>query len=196
VAPAPTVGSGGAGLGGGLFVGANVPGDAGNVTLTNVTFAGDAAVGGQAHPWLQGNGNGDGGGLDGGFGGGGIGGLNGGPGGFGGGGGAGSIRGGRGGFGGGGGAGIGLGAGGGLGGFGGGNLLNGIGGGGLGAGGDIFVQAGASLTIAGTASVDAGTVTGGGPRPCLRQWHLSAGQQRADLQPHRHRNGLGRHRRR
>ena len=110
-----------------------------------------------------------GGGGVGGFGGGGGGpgeeglGASGGAGGFGGGGGGGvgSLgRGGHGGFGGGGGGG---GVEGGFGGFGGGNgLASGIGGGGLGAGGDIFVQAGASLTIAGTASVDAGTVTGGG----------------------------------
>ncbi|MFZ3352165.1 MAG: hypothetical protein WA268_14980, partial [Xanthobacteraceae bacterium] len=39
-------GGGGAGLGGGLFVGANVASDVGSVTLTDVTFAHDEAVGG------------------------------------------------------------------------------------------------------------------------------------------------------
>ena len=38
----------------------------------------------------------------------------------------------------------------------------GRGGGGLGAGGDIFVQQGASLTIAGVSDIAAGNVTGGG----------------------------------
>jgi hypothetical protein len=76
-----------------------------------------------------------------------------GNGGFGGGGGAGGA-GGSGGFGGGGGGGIGLGD------FGGGNSSNGAGGG-LGAGGDIFVQQGASLTIAGGSSAGAGSVVGG-----------------------------------
>src|SRR5580700_6328131 len=39
-------GGGAAGLGGGLFVAANVAGDAGNVTLNNVSFGGDRATGG------------------------------------------------------------------------------------------------------------------------------------------------------
>ena len=66
--------------------------------------------------------------------------------------------------GGGGGGGFGFGGGpGGGGGFGGGGGGGGYGGGGLGAGGDIFVQAGASLTIEGTASTSIanGTVVGG-----------------------------------
>ena len=41
-----TGGGGGMGAGGGLFIGANVAGNPGRVTLTNVGFSGDAAVGG------------------------------------------------------------------------------------------------------------------------------------------------------
>ena len=97
-------------------------------------------------------------GGSGGFGGGGAGGGNGGNGGFGGGG-AGGFTGGNGGFGGGGGEGRGGGFGGGSGG--GSDVAgSGFGGGGLGAGGDIFVMAGASLTIEGGA-LGAGTVAGG-----------------------------------
>jgi hypothetical protein len=48
-------GGGAAGLGGGLFVGSNVVGDSGNVTLNNVSFSGDSATGGHG-------GGGDGGG--------------------------------------------------------------------------------------------------------------------------------------
>jgi hypothetical protein len=130
---------------------------------------------------LTSRGPGGGGGGFGGGGGGGGGGIviggGGGKGGFGGGGGAGGGifstfggKGGQGGFGGGGGGGgaEGIGSrngGGGVGGFGGGNAGNNSsgGGGGLGAGGDIFVQAGASLTIEGnaTTSLADGTVTGG-----------------------------------
>ena len=43
----------------------------------------------------------------------------------------------------------------------GGNSSGGGGGGGLGAGGDVFVQAGASLTVEGTAAIGAGTAMGG-----------------------------------
>jgi hypothetical protein len=104
-------------------------------------------VGGGTGPSF-GRAGGGGGGIGGapGIGGGSIGGGHGGSGGYGGGGGAGNSSNG--------------GGGGGSGGFGGGGLRAG-GGGGLGAGGDIFVQAGASLTIAGTDSVAAGTVTPG-----------------------------------
>jgi hypothetical protein len=49
-------GGGAAGLGGGLFVGADVAGDAGKVMLNNVSFSGDSATGG------KGGGVGDGGG--------------------------------------------------------------------------------------------------------------------------------------
>ena len=65
-------GGGGAGLGGGLFVGSNVSGDAGAVSLDNVTFQNDSAaggVGGQGFgesPKLEiTNGGGGGGGLGG-----------------------------------------------------------------------------------------------------------------------------------
>jgi hypothetical protein len=96
----------------------------------------------------------------------------GGAGGFGGGGGGGRF-GGAGGFGGGGGAGASVdtgsgeklvpgGGNGGIGGWGGGKG-NGGGGGGLGAGGDIFVQQGGSLTIAGSGVLSGGVVTGGAP---------------------------------
>jgi hypothetical protein len=220
-------GGGAAGLGGGLFVGSEVAGDAGNVTLNNVSFSGDSATGGNggavglgsggggglggnsgAAPFVGSGGNGGvgigsgtngggaggtgafGGGVGGkggvGFGGGGGGGSggdtggNGGFGGFGGGGGAGGGflgtggggggKGGPGGIFGGGGGGGGAtggfgGGGGGTGGFGAGNGAGngGGGGGGLAAGGDIFVQGGASLTIAGTTStsIATGTVTQG-----------------------------------
>ena len=49
------------------------------------------------------------------------------------------------------------------------------GGGGLAAGGDIFVQHGASLTIAGTASIGAGTVTPGAGGANLVQQTIAAG---------------------
>jgi len=258
-------GGGGGGLGGGLFVGANDTSDPGSVTLTDVSFSGDAAVGGKGGnegervssgggggglgggggvgdsggavvsggggggggigsdsgdggggalvaasgivPGATGGGAGvnggaggpsGGGGGGGGFsargpgGGGGAGGVDGsgktggaggyggggggggggaqsdrgpgGAGGFGGGGGDGDANGGTGGFGGGGGGGGSLGAGG-AGGFGGGNGgqsdSGGGGGGGLGAGGDIFVQHGASLTIAGLSNIGVGSVAGG-----------------------------------
>ena len=231
---------GGAGLGGGLFIGANVTGNEGQVTLTNVNFSQNSAVGG------NGTGLGGGGGLGGnggvplvgdateGYGGGGIGGNgggynaeaavegtqgivpgaasggsygglggganggggvglggwgastagggvgggdvpgwdHGGYGGFGGGGGYGGSGGGNGGFGGGGGNGYYVGGnggfggggawqgewGGGNGGFGGGSY----GGGGLGAGGDVFVQHGASLTIAGSSTYDSYASVQGG----------------------------------
>ncbi len=162
-------GGGGAGLGGGLFIGANVPGDAGNVVLTNVSFSGDSAVGGNAATGTGGNGGalngnagiGPGGG---GFGAGGVGGGSynyGGFGGFGGGGGFGYSNGGFGGFGGGGGGAATPSHG--KGGFGGGDGAgaNG-GGGGLGAGGDIFVQEGGTLTIAGGTPVNDGSAGGGG----------------------------------
>ncbi|WP_048862396.1 hypothetical protein, partial [Acidisphaera rubrifaciens] len=54
-------GGGGAGLGGGLFIGSNVAGDAGDVTLTGVTFSGDAATGGNGTNGLFGGGGGLGG---------------------------------------------------------------------------------------------------------------------------------------
>jgi hypothetical protein len=277
-------GGGGAGLGGGLFIGSNVAGDAGYVTLTSVTFSGDAARGGNGSvpvpvygyyyanggeqygviamrrgggggmggnasgnggggigPGASGSGagivagaagggsgsnsaragaSGGGGGAGSLGGGGGVGGhaavifsqskyygtaASGGAGGWGGGGGGAGTwtgAGGNGGFGGGGGYGYtdgsfaytsggyaytaggniwygvitahsgigGWGGGGGAGsgknwfgyaGLGGGAGFQSGGGGGLGAGGDIFVQAGASLVLAGSGSVSAGTVTGG-----------------------------------
>jgi hypothetical protein len=163
---------GGGGAGGGSFEG----GGGGGIA---------AAAGGGS----RGGYGGDAGGLGGaaGFGGGGGGGAGGagasagagGDGGFGGAGGAGGAgsggggRGGNGGFGGGGGAGgnDGGGGAGGAGGFGGGAGAHGVqglgigsgpgGGGGLGAGGDIFVQQGGSLTIAGPSVLNAGTVTAG-----------------------------------
>jgi hypothetical protein len=55
-------GGGGAGLGGGLFIGSSVAGDAGNVTLTDAAFSGDAAHGGNT---VIGFFFGAGGGLDG-----------------------------------------------------------------------------------------------------------------------------------
>jgi autotransporter-associated beta strand protein len=179
---------GGAGLGGGLFIADNVAGGAaaaGAVTLDNVTFSGDAAVGGNGSSLIPYYSPGYGGGLD--ANGSGV------P--------AGTDRFGQSGY-----AATsssGFGAGGpGLGwpfytkhnpyylipqaaGFGGGGGAqingavsrtlrfgtpgfggaiagsNGTGGGGLGAGGDIFVQSGASLTIEGTSSIGAGSVTGG-----------------------------------
>lgn len=154
-------GGGGAGLGGGLFV-ANDAADGAapaNVTLTNVNFYDDAAAGGAGglSTGLSSGGGGGGAGLGqpGGFGGAGAGGgtgLDGIPNGIGalghfGGGGRGGTTGGVGGAG-------GFGAGGGYG-----------GGGGLGAGGGIFVQQGATLTIAGSTSLQDesgfGSVAGG-----------------------------------
>lgn len=142
-----TGGGGGAGLGGGLFVGATLGAGSTSVSLRNVSFAGDAAQGGNgtagqhgAGGGLAGNGTGGAGsGGNGGFGGGGGGGVTGGAGGFGGGGGAQS----------------------GQGGFGGGSANSTGGGGGLGAGGDIFVQEGASLTFLGGTVLGTGTVTSG-----------------------------------
>jgi autotransporter-associated beta strand protein/VCBS repeat-containing protein len=154
-APTPdAAGGGGAGLGGGLFVGAAT------VTLDNVSFAGDSATGGAGgtvdptgFPDHGGGGqlNGIGAtvdGLGGGLGASGV------TGGFGGGGGPG----GAGGFGGGGGGGS-------AGGYGAGSGIeqsgtNLPGGGGLGAGGDIFVQQGGSLII-GAGVLGMGSVQGG-----------------------------------
>jgi autotransporter-associated beta strand protein len=161
---------GGAGLGGGLFVADDSADGAApaSVTLSDVVFASDSAIGGAGGSGTTGGGGG--GILDGGVlipgvqaGNGRFGGI----GGFGGGGGAGGI----GGFGGGGGAADSV-----FtpdpGGFGGGDgwmdshLLGPViyytsgGGGGLGAGGDIFVQAGASLTVDG-GSLSGGSVTAG-----------------------------------
>ena len=62
-------GGGGAGLGGGLFVGANVASDVGSVTLTDVTFAHDEAVGGSGEEASESKGGGGGLGGDGGDGG-------------------------------------------------------------------------------------------------------------------------------
>ncbi len=156
-------GGGGAGLGGGLFVGKGA-----DVTLQNVAFSNDAAVGGAGGTFGASgstNAGGGGGNLDGNFGGGG---RSLGNGGFGGGGGGSPDDGGGGGFGGGGGGGGANGSGGAGGpggfggGFGGGGAFGGGGGGGLGAGGDIFVQSGGSLTIEGpSTSIANGTVTGG-----------------------------------
>ncbi len=142
---------GGAGLGGGLFVGSGTGGGSQpQVALSNVSFVNDQANGGAGGVNGGGAGGGAGGGLNGGTGGG----SPGGPGGFGGGGGGApsspGAAGGLGGFGGGGGGTYSGGAGGsrfggGYGGF----YTTGGGGGGLGAGGDIFVEAGAALTIEG-----------------------------------------------
>ena len=164
--------TGGAG-GGGI-----VPGAAGGGTGQGLpTSFGAAGAGGAS-------GGGGGGGWSRGGGGGGVGGTNysgtgiGGDGGFGGGGGAAYSTGGGGGFGGGGGYGVSHGGGGGFGGggggapfgsagggFGGGDASGSTtgpqGGGGLAAGGDIFVQQGASLTIAGASVLNSGTVAGG-----------------------------------
>jgi hypothetical protein len=172
-------GGGGAGLGGGLLVGARA-----SVTLSNVAFEGDLAIGGNGGFGgginIRGPGGssagGSGGGFEGGVGGSGAQakGAGGSAGGFGagGGGGAGSNgAGGGGGFGGGGGGGGGFGGSksggpGSTGGFGAGSGLDGAGltggngGGGLGAGGDIFVEQGGSLTID-SGSLAAGTVVGG-----------------------------------
>ncbi len=60
-------GGGGAGLGGGLFLGSAISLNPANVTLTDVTFSGDAAVGGAG---AMGSGGGDGQGDGNGFGGG------------------------------------------------------------------------------------------------------------------------------
>jgi autotransporter-associated beta strand protein len=165
-------GGGGAGLGGGLFIGSNAAGNAGNVTLDNVSFAGNAAAGGAggaATSWSSGGGGGmsdsSAPGVGGGYSGGPPGGSLIGNGGFGGGGGTSIITAGGGGFG--GGQGIGVAPYDGLAGFGGGSEAFATGGNGLGAGGDIFVQAGASLVIAGSGTIGAGTVTGspGGSAP-------------------------------
>lgn len=156
-------GGGGGGLGGGLFVGGAVAGDAGRVVLTNVSFAGDAARGG--------NGGGPGGaagfdvnrstpsGISIGDGGGAYfvprglpafgpasvpdGGV------------VGYWQHYPAGFG---------------GGTGGGYPSYGSGGGGLAAGGDIFVQAGGSITIAGTAGLGLGTLTAGTGAPPLTRY--------------------------
>ena len=163
------LGGGGAGLGGGLFVGADTAGNVGNVTLTNVTFSGDAAQGGNGSgSGSTGAGGTDNAGSAGNFGAGGSGGSSalfanttGGNGGFGGGGGGGydaALN-----FGGGGSGGFGAGNGSGAytSGFLGTTWNTGTGGGGLGAGADVFVQQGASITIAGTSNLGAGTVAGG-----------------------------------
>ena len=153
-------GGGGAGLGGGLFVGSNVAGNAGYVTLDNVSFAGNAAAGGagSATDWVSSAG---GGGMSDssapGVGSGYNGGSPFGIGGFGGGGGTSVFTAGGGGFG--GGVGVGFWFPNGSAGYGGGAAFSG-GGNGLGAGGDIFVQAGASLVIAGSGTIGQGTVTG------------------------------------
>lgn len=162
-------GGGGAGLGGGLFVGSAVAGDAGDVTLTDVSFAGDAAIGGDgtARPASNVYGTtGLGGGISGqnalgiagsydaGYGaGGGF--VNDSKGfsttapGFGGGGAVASAP-----------------------GYGGGAGSDYGGGGGLGAGGDIFVQSGGILTIAGSGTIDAGNVVGGSSweTPAANAW--------------------------
>lgn len=130
----PNGGGGGAGLGGGLFIGSNVTGDAGAVTLSGVSFAGDGAQGGGIG--YVGVSRQSAGGLV-------------------------PYSAAWGTYGEGGGGSYGIGGSGGAGGFGGGpSLLGNIGGDGLGAGGDIFVQQGASLTIAG-GTLGAGTVAGG-----------------------------------
>jgi hypothetical protein len=182
--------NGGRGVGGnqnggaGIVVGAASGGSAINETVPNATGGVNGGGGGaNAAPHAPGGGGGIGGspgnggiqgegvGGGGGFGGGGGGGgyeSFGGAGGFGGGGGGGGFgfgasSGGPGGFGGGGGAsGYGGAANGGFGGgAGAGGVIGvGFGGGGMGAGGDIFVMAGASLTIEG-GSLGSGTVTGG-----------------------------------
>ncbi len=165
----PTGGAGGAGI----IPNAASGGQGAVVSGYNAAPGGSQGGGGSGDSGIGGGGGGGVGGANagatggaGGYGGGGGGGLLGGAGGFGGGGGgsdaAGGVTGGIAGFGGGGGAGSlrtgGLAGVGGSGGFGGGKGGNGRqsiaggGGGGLGAGGDIFVQAGASLTIEGNAS--------------------------------------------
>ncbi|WP_419727803.1 beta strand repeat-containing protein [Lichenicola sp.] len=183
-------GGGGAGLGGGLFVAASATVTASNVSFSNDDAFGGSTSLSNSRPGGAGGGGGGLGsaggaasqfgtpgvgglsgltGVPGTFGRGGAGGpnnSNGQPGGFGGGGGGGGkySSGGGGGFGGGGGGGTS----GRIGGFGGGNgqsggsnpATGGVGGGGLGAGGDIFVQAGGSLTIEG-GSLGAGAVGGG-----------------------------------
>ena len=69
-------GGGGAGLGGALFIGSNVAGDAGQVALNNVVFTGDSATGGRtSQAGAKGQGGGGGLGGNGGDGGGGIGGA-------------------------------------------------------------------------------------------------------------------------
>ena len=151
-------GGGGAGLGGGLFVGAN-----GTVTLLGASFTGGSAIGGSGGDGYRGFSS-NGGAL------GGSGGLAayaggkiaytgfytptyGGSGGFGGGGAGGSPRAGNGGFGGGGGGIVGNA------GFGGGGGTTLFGGGGLGAGGAIFVREGGKLTLG------AGSVSGNSVQP-------------------------------
>lgn len=151
---APSGGSSGTGVSGG----ANGGGGAGG----SGSGAGGGIGGASANTFGPGGNGGFGGGGggaalpgpagDGGFGGGGggdsLGGADGGNGGFGGGGGLGSLSGGTGGFGGGDGGLLGAGA-------------ATRGGGGLGAGGAVFVEAGGSLTISGTFTVDGNTVAGG-----------------------------------
>jgi hypothetical protein len=173
--------------GGGGGVGNQASGGSGTAGAAGII---PGASGGNAYGGTGGGASGGGGGGGNDAGGGGVGGhagifaTQGGTGGFGGGGGGSSEGGGGGGFGGGGGGadgggngglpggagGFGGGGGGGestfafkpsgAGGFGAGAGSNGAGGGGLGAGGDIFVQAGASLTIE-SGSLGAGTVAGG-----------------------------------
>jgi hypothetical protein len=134
---------------------------------SNIGVGGPGVTGGSVAGGGGGNGSGGGGGGGGGVGGGlGGPGYTGGNGGFGGGGGASDDTGGNGGFGGGGGGNEG--GGGGNGGFGGGHggRASGPGftwggGGGLGAGGDIFVQAGATLTIASTSGQGGVSLSGG-----------------------------------
>ena len=183
-------GGGGAGLGGALFVAGPNSGSGdqatsgGAVTLEDVQFSGDAAVGGSGGSYVSGGAGGisAGGGLTGaasagvinqiatggaglvntgGFGSGADGGPDGygagGSAGFGGGGGAGD-QGGAGGFGGGGGGSYTYVPG--AGGFGATSGFGSGGGGGLGAGGDVFVQAGGSLTVE-SGALGAGVVEGG-----------------------------------
>jgi hypothetical protein len=169
---------GGGGVGSSAFGGG--AGKAGGAGLIPGAAGGGAGAGGSGGKGGAngggggggGAGRGGGGGVGGGFGGGGGGGIAyGGAGNFGGGGGCGvsaihgmSASGGAGGFGGGGGGGSNAGGAGGFGGGrggGGGGLVGGFGGGGgLGAGGDIFVMAGASITIV-DGGISGGTATGG-----------------------------------
>jgi hypothetical protein len=157
---APGGGHGGGGTGSPLG-GGGIPGDSGGPS------GGGGGAGGMFGDGFPAGGGG--GGVDGGSGG-----FGGGGGGFGGGGGGGPFNGGGGGFGGGGGGGLDIGGDGGFGGGGGGGSpqsgaggfgagagSHGAGGGGLGAGGDIFIQQGGSLTIAGGSTMSGGAVQGG-----------------------------------